>query len=208
MGEKKSSLLFNVIAPIYGLFYKSQKNKFANIIEKVQGKLDITSFKTIIDIGCGTGALCSTLSEKGMKVTGVDSAKNMLEIAINKPENRDIKFVNASVLKTLPFADKTFDIAIASYVAHGLMPQERMTMYAEMSRVARNWVVIHDYNNKRELFTSIIEWLEGGNYFHFIKNAELEMENCLSEMKTCFSDIYVVNVGIRANWYICKPIEK
>ena len=79
-------------------------------------------------------------------------------------------------------------------------------MYAEMSRVARQYVIIHDYNKKRSFFTSIIEWLEGGDYFHFVKHAETEMKDCLAEMRTCFSEVFVIQVDVRANWYICKPV--
>ncbi len=207
MGEKKSNLLFNLIAPIYGLFYKGQKKKYAKIIDEIQKEMDISSFETIIDVGCGTGALCSVLNDKGLEVTGIEPAKKMLKIAMDKVENKSINFVQANVLNFLPFDDKNFDVAIASFVAHGLKARERKRMYAEMGRVAKQWVIIHDYNDKRELLTSIIEWLEGGNYFHFIKNAEPEMRNCLKEMKACFSDVHAVQVDIRTNWYICKPIE-
>ena len=205
MGEKKSNLLFNIIAPIYGLFYNSQKNRFNKIFDEVQKDCNILKYEKIIDIGSGTGALCSVLNERGMKVTGIDPAKNMLEIAINKPENKGIDFIQASALKNLPFDNKSFDIAIASYVAHGLKTDERKRMYAEMSRVAKEFVIIYDYNDNRGILTSIIEWLEGGNYFNFIKNAEPEMKDCLVEMKSCFSDVHIVNVDVRANWYICKP---
>ncbi|WP_338537361.1 class I SAM-dependent methyltransferase [Helicovermis profundi] len=194
----KSQLLFNFIAPIYGLFYKSQKTIFNNIINEISNDIDILSYETIIDIGCGTGALCSVLAEKGMLVTGVDPAKNMLKIAKNNNNNKSIKFTQASVLKVLPFKDKSFDIAISSYVAHGLKPHERKHMYKEMSRVAKNIVIIHDYNEKKGIFTSVIEWLEGGNYFYFIKNYKDEMDEA-------FSNVDIVNVDIRANWYICRP---
>ena len=106
----------------------------------------------------------------------------------------------------MPFGDKSFDVSIASYVAHGLTADERKLMYAEMSRVTEKWVIIYDYNKKRSLLTSFIEWLEGGDYFHFIRDAEPEMKDCVSEMKTCFSDVKVINVDVMANWYICKPI--
>jgi len=198
LGEKKSNLLFNVIAPIYGLFYNGQKNKFNRIVDEVKEEFNILEYKTILDVGCGTGALCSVLNERGMEVTGVDSAKNMLEIAKNKPENKDINFVNGNVLKKLPFEDKSFDIAIASYVAHGLKTHERKKIYAEMSRVTKEFVIFHDYNDNRGILTSIIEWLEGGNYFNFIKNSEIEM-------KDYFPEVYRINVDIRADWYICKP---
>jgi len=206
MARKKASFMFNTIAPIYGLFYQIQKKYFTEIINGVAKELDLTDFVTIIDIGCGTGALCSVLNEKGLTVTGIDPAEKMLEIARSKTENKEINFIQASVLKPLPFTDKTFDVAIASYVAHGLKAEERRLMYSEMSRLARNVVVIYDYNDQRSLFTTFIEWMEGGDYFHFIRNAEPEMKDCVSEMERCFSEVKVVNVDKRASWYICKPI--
>jgi ubiquinone/menaquinone biosynthesis C-methylase UbiE len=205
LAKENSSKLFNLVAPVYGLFYKVQKKRFSEVIEGVEHELDLSAFNTILDVGCGTGALCSVLKEKGLSVTGIDPAKKMLEIAESKPENKEISFIQANVLEGLPYEDHSFDIAIASYVAHGLKVEERKRMYAEMSRVARNYVVIYDYNDNRSLFTSFVEWLEGGDYFHFIKNAEPEMKDCVSEMKNCFSEVKVVTVDTRAAWYICKP---
>lgn len=207
MSEKKASVLFNAIAPFYGLFYKSQKKNFAKIINRARKEFDLLGFETIIDIGCGTGALCSVLREKGLQVTGVDPAEKMLKIAKNKPENKKINFIQGNVLEKLPFVDNHFEIAITSYVAHGLKQEQRKKMYAEMGRIAKKWVVIYDYNDQRFIGTSIIEWLEGGDYFHFIHHAEPEMKNCMTELKPCFSQVKVVNVGVRANWYICKPQE-
>jgi ubiquinone/menaquinone biosynthesis C-methylase UbiE len=204
--EKKGSFIFNSIAPVCGLFYNIQKKRFTEVINGVAKEFDLTAFKTIIDIGCGTGALCSVMNEKGLEVTGVDTAVKMLEIARSKPENKHIRFIQANILETLPFEENRFDIALASYVAHGLRAEERKMMYSEMSRVAKHYVVIYDYNDKRSPLTTFIEWLEGGDYFHFIRNAESEMKDCISEMKSCFSDVKVVDVDTRAAWYICKPL--
>ena len=71
-------------------------------------------------------------------------------------------------------------------------------MYLEMSRIAKEYVIIHDYNKEGSLLTWIIEWFEGGNYFQFIKVGE-------SEMRDCFSQVEIINVHTKANWYICKP---
>lgn len=205
MSEKKDNVLFNTIAPFYGLFYQSQKRNFKKIIENAQEEFDLLKYKTIIDIGCGTGALCSVLNKEGLQVTGIDTAEKMLKIAKSKPENKGIHFIRADILERLPFNDKSFEIAITSYVAHGLEQEQRRQMYAEMGRVAKKWVIIHDYNKKRSLATSLVEWLEGGDYFHFIRHAEVEMKDCMTELEPCFSEIRVINVGVRANWYICKP---
>jgi len=205
MSKVNSNFLFNAIAPFYGLFYNAQKKHYTKIIEDMSSKLDLTAFNTVLDVGCGTGALCSVLNEMGLEVTGVDPAEKMLNIARNKPENKTIRFIKANAFEGLPFARKTFDISLASYVAHGLQPHERKQMYAEMSRVTSSKVIIYDYNEKRSLPITIAEWLEGGDYFHFIRNAKAEMENCECELRQCFSDVEVINVSPQAAWYICTP---
>lgn len=203
---KNSSLIFNTIAPIYGLFYKTQKSHYGKVLDRVSEVLDLTSYDTVLDVGCGTGALCSVINEKGLAVTGIDPADKMLRIAKRQPGNKTITFIQANVLEQLPFGNKTFDISIASYVAHGLQKNERKKMYIEMSRVSKSKVIIYDYNQKRGLLTSIIEWLERGDYFCFIKEAKEEMEQCVSEMRECFSEVNVVDVDSKAAWYICTPI--
>lgn len=202
---KNSNRLFNTIAPIYGLFYDRQKSRYRSVIDQSSEGLDLASFDTVLDVGCGTGALCSVLHGKGLAVTGIEPAQKMLNIAQKQPENRNITFVRADVLDKLPFADKSFDISIASYVAHGLQKNERKQMYAEMSRVTRHKVIIYDYNQTRGLLTTLVEWLERGDYFHFIKQAKDEMEQCVSEMTECFSEVKVIDVDAKAAWYIGTP---
>ncbi len=205
MSKKNSNFLFNTIAPVYALFYKSQKRSFRQVLERAKKDLDISAFDTMLDVGCGTGALCSVLFEKGLAVTGIDPAEKMLKIARKNPENKGIDFIRADVLEKLPFADHEFDVSIASYVAHGLRTDERKRMYAEMSRVSKKAVIIHDYNANRSPMTSLIEWLERGDYFRFIRVAEKEMRQCVSDMEECFSEVRVINVDRRAAWYICTP---
>lgn len=202
---KENKGLFNRIAPAYGLFYDMQKKSYSNIITKVRSQFDLLEYKSIIDIGCGTGALSSVLNDLGMDVTGIDPAEKMLNVARSKNGNQDITFIKANVLEGLAFQDKCFDIAISSYVAHGLQQEQRKIMYKEMSRISKEYVIIHDYNKKRSFLTSFVEWMEGGDYFHFIKNVEPELNDCLDDLKKCFKEVRVVNVGVRANWYICKP---
>ena len=196
--KKKKKGVFDWIAPIYGLFYNYQKMHYKAVIDGAQDELNFSAYKNIIDVGCGTGALCSMLNQRGVVVTGVDPVQRMLSIAAKKQENKAIEFIQASVLERMPFEDKSFDVSIASYVAHGLKEYERKIMYVEMSRITKHLVIIYDYNEKRSTLTNIIEWLEGGDYFNFIKKAK-------SEMKENFRDIRVVDVDLRAAWYICSP---
>nr|WP_319473888.1 class I SAM-dependent methyltransferase [uncultured Sphaerochaeta sp.] len=205
MKRESNTHLFNSIAPTYGLFFHYQKKRYANNILTTREIIDLSSYNSIIDVGCGTGAFCSALANLNLEVTGIDPASKMLAIARKKTDKDNITFLEADVLDGLPFHDNQFDIAIASYVAHGMEREQRKKLYKEMSRIAKHLVIIHDYNKNRSPFTSLIEWLEGGDYFHFIKHAETEMRDCLSEMKQCFKHVEVLPIAERANWYICTP---
>ena len=205
MRIKNDNFLFNTIAPVYGLFYQKQKQRYREIVRHAARELNLVGNESILDVGCGTGALCSVLHEAGFSVTGIDPAQNMLAVAKRQPENEDIRFLQADALEQLPFADKSFDLSIASYVAHGLQKSERMKLYAEMRRITKEKVILFDYNQNRSLTTSLVEWLERGDYFRFIKNPKGEMESCVSEMEKCFSEVRVIDVDKRAAWYVCTP---
>ena len=198
MKEKNDNFLFNFIAPIYGLFYNSQKKNYKITIDKMRNELNLNNYKNIIDIGCGTGALCAVLNKEGLDVTGIEPAVKMLRIGMNKDENKNVNFLECSTCSKLPFEDKFFDLSITSYVAHGLHKEERYQLYNEMNRLTKDYVIIHDYNSKRNIITNIVEWFEGGDYFNFIKVVE-------TELNEHFKSVRIVNVEKRAAWYICEP---
>ncbi len=205
MKQRDGTALFNRIAPIYGLFFKYQQRRYHETIEGARAEFDFTRFASVLDVGCGTGALCSVLKAKGLAVTGIDPAEKMLRVAREQTAGQGIEFLQGNPGDGLPFADKSFDLAIASYVAHGLAKTERKKLYREMNRVARERVILFDYNQNRSPLTSFVEWMEGGDYFRFIKTAEDELRNCVADLKACFAEVRVVDVGKRAAWYICTP---
>jgi ubiquinone/menaquinone biosynthesis C-methylase UbiE len=190
--------LFNAIAPFYGLFFGFQVRYYKTILERVKPLHDLSRYKSIIDVGCGTGALCYVLYSQGIKVTGVDSAERMLAVAAKKLAHTDVQLVHASAYEPTPFPDKSFDIAISSYTAHGMQETERRKLYREMNRLAKHQVIFHDYNDNRALTIDIAERLERSDYFNFVENA-------MHEMSAIFKDVAVLNVGFSAAWYICTP---
>ncbi|MFA0816711.1 MAG: class I SAM-dependent methyltransferase [Anaerofustis sp.] len=194
----KKISVFDLIAPIYGLFYERQIRQFQKVIDRLSAEIDISVGKTAVDVGCGTGALCSVLSDRGLTVSGADPSNVMLKVAERKKGSRSIAFTRANALERMPFEDISFDLTFTSYVLHGLKEADRKTMYAELGRITKGYIIIHDYNEKRALHTTLIEWLEGGDYFGFIKHAPEEIGRAFSEVRT-------VMVGPRAVCYICKP---
>lgn len=189
--------VFDSIASIYGLFYRYQVKNFRRMVSTFSHHIELTPQSKILDVGCGTGALCATLSEIGCDVTGIDASVKMIDVAKKKTKKHNIAYHIADATQKLPYKEKEFDIVFASFVLHGMNKELRIAMYEELMRVARFYVVIHDYNTKRTLLTDIVESLERGDYFSFIKEAD-------EELKTFFPFITTVNVGKTSSWYICS----
>lgn len=190
--------LFNKIASVYGLFFNFQIRNYKNVLKTCLNLVDIPKGSRFLDIGCGTGALCHTLNDLGYNAVGIDAASNMIHQARKKNVDSNINFQIGNVLKGLDFLDKSFDIVISSYVVHGLNKDDRYKLYKESSRLARNKIIFHDYNGERRILTDILERLEGGDYFNFIKAVP-------EEMKEYFSKVETANGGKWASWYICTP---
>ncbi|MEH7880154.1 class I SAM-dependent methyltransferase [Rhizobium laguerreae] len=74
---------------------------------------------SVLDAGCGGGAHAAALLERGAVVTGIDASAGMLEIAQRRLEGR-ARLLTADLNEALPFADKAFDLILASLVMHYL----------------------------------------------------------------------------------------
>jgi len=188
--------LFNRIAKIYGLFYKTQTIEYQNIFSKYLDNLNLKDNCSILDIGCGSGAVAGILSTYGYKVTAIDGSEKMIAVAKRKNQNYNIDFQVGDIEKGLNFADKSFDLVMCAYVAHGLSPQIRKKLYLEGKRLSKTNFLIQDFNNKFNPFISIIEFFEGGDYFNFKKNG-------YNEMSAFFDTVKTIPVSSKLNWYIC-----
>ena len=187
--------VFHLIAPIYGLFYNYQVRYYRRIIKENKESFDFKGYKNVVDIGFGTGALCKVLSEQGLSVTGVEPIERMVQIAKRKNFDIDAQCIKADVLEGLPVEDNKFELSIASYVAHGMEKEDRLKMYREMARVTKKKMIIYDYNSNRRLANDFVEWLEGGDYFNFIKVVQ-------DEIVEEFGNVKKIDVDKRAAWYI------
>ncbi len=186
--------LFNSIAIPYRWFLASQTRSYARCFEIGRSALPSPEGKKALDIGCGTGAFTKALQAEGWQVQGIDAAKEMLK----KATATGLRCSVADILGDHGIADKSFDLVSAAYVAHGMSLKDRLNLYQECKRISREAVLFHDYTNSRNVLISIIEYLEGGDYFNFIKNVPKEFEDH-------FSVVREIRMGAHAAWYICKP---
>jgi ubiquinone/menaquinone biosynthesis C-methylase UbiE len=194
MNLQKHIRIFNKISSIYNLFFSYQQRFYSDLLNEHLSLLKLPENASILDIGCGTGALTQSLSMKGYGVTGVDIAENMIKHA----SKRGLNCQRGNVIDGLDFPDRSFDLVTSAYVAHGLDHHKRNRLFHEAARLSKGPVLFHDYNTTRSLPINFIEWLEDGDYFNFIKEG-------LDEMKAVFSKVEILPVRKYNNWYICTP---
>ncbi|MFF1819491.1 class I SAM-dependent methyltransferase [Kribbella sp. NPDC058245] len=92
------------------------------------------SGRSVLDAGCGSGALSAELQARGAVVTSFDGSPGMVELARERLGPDAVVDV-ADLTKPLPYADAQFDDAIASLVLHYF--EDWTTPLAELRRVLK-----------------------------------------------------------------------
>jgi ubiquinone/menaquinone biosynthesis C-methylase UbiE len=90
----------------------------------------------LLDVGCGPGHVTRALARRGYDATGVDRSVRLLQIARRnaRREGLQTKFERSSSNR-LPFADGSFDCAIATGVIYWV--EHPLETLREMARVVR-----------------------------------------------------------------------
>jgi SAM-dependent methyltransferase len=63
-----------------------------------------------VELGCGEGRVCRDLAARGHRVVGIDASPTLLRAARDAGDAGDYVLADAAVL---PFADRSFDLAVA-----------------------------------------------------------------------------------------------
>lgn len=158
---------------------------------------------SMIDVGCGTGYFTRCFAMDGVKVTGVDPNREMIDYAQlhSVAEERYIR----SDARALPFSDRYFDYCVA--VTSLCFIQEQALAVSEMVRVTRGRIALGLLNRN-----SILYWQKGkyggsgayhGAHWH-----------TAAEVHHIFSNLPVANILIRSAIYLpsgsgfARTIEK
>lgn len=94
--------------------------------------------ETILDAGCGNGAVSNTL--KGYDITAADRSEEALRHVKHRAVCADIA--------ALPFADDSFDLVLCSDVLEHLDDGAYRRAVAELSRVARRYILVLSPNEE------------------------------------------------------------
>lgn len=145
------------------------------LLKKTRGQIAnfIPQDSSIIDIGCGSGALAFHLAEsKNCTVHGIDLATEKITRANKRKANinsQKVHFSKADASNLAEISDQQFDCATMSLFVHSLPENIRHKVIKEAMRVAK-LLVIADYVTKQPLsIPSIavkgIERIAGSEHF-------------------------------------------
>jgi ubiquinone/menaquinone biosynthesis C-methylase UbiE/glycosyltransferase involved in cell wall biosynthesis len=88
----------------------------------------------LLDVGCGTGTTDRYLSRRVHALHGVDISEEMLVKAQRNVPKAKFSWYDG---EKLPFADETFDVAVAICVLHHVPVSKKFKLVSEMVRVTR-----------------------------------------------------------------------
>jgi len=112
--------------------------------------------KSILDVPAGTGRFSFPMREAGHFVVGADYSVEMLAQTQKDQKETAIPFLRADI-RSLPFADNSFDVVTCIRLFHLIRPEDRIKAMVELRRVAREKVVLVYY--PRHTIKQLTRWI-------------------------------------------------
>jgi ubiquinone/menaquinone biosynthesis C-methylase UbiE len=104
--------------------------------------------RRILDVCSGTGEVARRCARRGADVVAIDLTPSMLDRARRKTRDLPIEFAMMDA-RHLAFPDRSFDMAFLSFALHDMPRRVRCEALHEAARVAREGVVVLDYEVPR-----------------------------------------------------------
>lgn len=126
------------------------------VVKRLQKFYKLNSKSKVLDVGCGKGFLLYDFMRllPGISIAGIDISEYAIQNALNavKP------FVSIGNAKKIPFADKTFDLAISLNTIHNLPLEDCFFALKELERVAKNKFIVNDAYETEQDLQNILKW--------------------------------------------------
>lgn len=131
---------FDRVAKVYDQTRAMPPEAVAAIGEAIASMLrEVASAPHLFEVGIGTGRIAVPLAERGVRVTGIDIAPDMVARLREKRTDIDVAFAEAA---RPPFRDGVFDGALFVHILH-LVPDPDATVRAAMATVRDGgWLIM------------------------------------------------------------------
>ncbi len=140
-------------ASVQGQMWGARARDWADVQERVANPLfkavldeaALGANASVLDVGCGSGIFCEMAAKRGAKVSGLDAAETLLEIARERVSDGDFR---AGEMEELPYENKSFDLVtgFSSFQFAG----NPANALREASRVSKSGKVVIAVFGRRE----------------------------------------------------------
>jgi len=194
--DKRALFIFNLIAPLYYLIDGGTHKKYREMAALLNEQFPLKE-KDVLDVGCGTGSWIASLANYNLhKAIGSDFSQKMILQATKNNKNLNCILQKDSSLSVFP--DKSFNLVTATFVLHGMKSEKRLELLKEMRRLAKDYVVVHDFYRGTPLLVRLLEFLERSDYVNFKKSFK-------NEMSQMFTETFIIESETGNALYFGKP---
>jgi len=169
---------FDRVAQIYDKTRGLPPSVMRKIVQALVIEMD--GYKTVLDIGVGTGRFAKPLQENGFEVVGTDISEHM----IKKARKKGVKNLLLGDACSLPFRDYSFDVVLSVHVLH--LISEWQTALKEICRVTKDelFSVAHIPSSSpvSEAYEELAK--EKGYETHYIGLGEHELKEIVKRTKS------------------------
>ena len=114
--------------------YDTDENLTRDLDQKVTREaLTGTQFRSILEIGCGTGKNTVFLAQIGRQVHALDFSQGMIQIAKEKVKAENVRFSIADLTQRWPCEDANYDLIVCNLVLEHI--ENLSFIFSEASRV-------------------------------------------------------------------------
>ena len=172
-------------------YYEQEKLWNRELTEQEKERIEIVKkyipkdVKTILDAGCGNGAISNYL--EGFDITAIDQSKEALKYVKSKTIQGSID--------NLPFEDKSFDLIICSDVLEHLPEEVYYKTVKEFKRVSKKYILIIS-PNEEDLEANQCKCYKCGTVFHMNWHIRsISINDIINNFRDEFAPIYYSYFG-------------
>ena len=157
--------------------YDADENLTRDLDQQVTREmLAVQHFKSILEIGCGTGKNTVFLAQIGEKVHALDFSQGMIQKAMEKVKAQNARFSLADLTQPWPCEDQAYDLLVCNLVLEHI--KDISFIFSEAARILENegefllneLHPFRQYEGKKARFQSDEEVTEVQAFVHHISD--------------------------------------
>jgi putative AdoMet-dependent methyltransferase len=108
---------------------------YTRLMNAIYGTIMNQSPAKVLDIGCGTARLTSTLYNAGNEITGIDFSAEMIKVALSKMPTANLLQWDFTLGLPSALSHQTFDYIVSTYALHHLTDEAKANFIVQLLEV-------------------------------------------------------------------------